>query len=103
MKWQPVAKMRQALRYWLLRRLPTCEQLLPVMSRQLDQKLSIRERIVLNLHLFVCKWCLDYAKQLSFLRETVRTETKNIDAQETAGAGLSEEAKERMKRALTSR
>jgi hypothetical protein len=96
MKWQLFKKLRQTCRYWLLHRLPTCEDLLPVMSQQLDRKISIRQRIALNLHLFVCKWCLDYSKQLSFMRDAVRIEANRINEN-----SLSSEAKERMKRSLT--
>jgi hypothetical protein len=96
MNWQPFKKLRQTCRYWLLHRLPTCEDLLPVMSQQLDRKISIRQRITLNLHLFVCKWCLDYAKQLSFMRDAVRIEAKQINEN-----SLSSDAKERMKRSLS--
>jgi len=102
MKWQPFKKIKQSCRYWLLRRLPTCEDLLPVISQQLDHKISLRQRITLNLHLFVCKWCLDYAKQLSFLRNAVRIEADRIDNAEIATEhSLSSDAKERMKRSLT--
>jgi hypothetical protein len=73
------------------------------MSQRLDRKLSVRERVVLNLHLFVCKWCLDYARQLSFLRDTVRTEAKRLEEEPADNSGLPMAAKERMKRSLTSR
>src|SRR5262245_48918218 len=102
MKWQPFKKIRQSFRYWLLRRLPTCEDLLPVISQQLDRKISLRQRITLNLHLFVCKWCLDYAKQLSFLRDAVRIEANRFDNSEMKDEHtLSSDAKKRMKRSLT--
>ena len=101
MKWQPFKKIRESCRYWLLRRLPSCEDLLPVMSQQLDRKISLRDRIKLNLHLFVCKWCVDYAKQLSFLRDTVRIQANKFDNSEmTDEHSLSSDAKERMKRSL---
>jgi hypothetical protein len=102
MSGQPSKTIRQKCRHWLLRRLPTCEDLLPVISQQLDGKIKVRQWIVLNLHLFVCKWCVDYAKQLSFLRKAVRIEADQINYPDiTDEHSLSSEAKDRMKRSLT--
>jgi Putative zinc-finger len=92
---------RRAGRHWLLRRLPPCEQLLPVISQRLDRKLPLRERIVLNLHLFACKWCLNYARQLTFLRDTFRAQAKEVDREEISrDVYLSADAKERIKESL---
>ena len=94
-------KIRQRCRHWLLRRLPTCEDLLPVISQRLDRKISVHQWITLNVHLFVCKWCLDYARQLSFMRDAVRIEADRIDSPEMKDKdSLSSDAKERMKRFL---
>lgn len=90
-----------AVRYFLLRRLPTCKQMAPVMSESLERPLTLRERVTLKLHLWVCVWCVWYLENLRTMREALRArgaqeETDEIDS----SAKLSEEARERIRRAL---
>ena len=92
-----------AVRYFLLRRLPTCKQMAPVMSESLERPLTLRERVTLKLHLWVCVWCVWYLENLRTMRSTLRARA----AQEEDGADevesavkLSEEARERIRRAL---
>ena len=91
-----------ALRYWLLRRLPTCRQLVPVMSQSLERPLSLRERAAMKIHLWVCIWCVRYLEQLHFMREALRARGQQ-PADEDAGpegVSLPAEAHERLRRAL---
>lgn len=94
-------KVIHSARYFLLRRLPTCKQMAPVMSESLERRLTLRERLMLRLHLWVCVWCVWYLEQLRTMREALRArsaqeEADNIDP----AAKLSEEARERIRRAL---
>ena len=91
-----------AARYFLLRRLPTCKQMAPVMSESLERPLSLRERATLRLHLWVCVWCVWYLEHLRTMRATLRARhTREQEADETDPAvKLSEEARERIRRAL---
>ena len=57
-----------AVRYFLLRRLPTCKQMAPVMSESLERPLTLRERVMLKLHLWVCVWCVWYLENLRTMR-----------------------------------
>ena len=98
MKWQPIQKMKQAYIFWLARRLPTCEQLLPLMSQAMDRKLSLRERFTLKLHNSFCEWCLRYANQIKLIREVMQQQAANEPASESS---LSDDARARMKRMLT--
>jgi hypothetical protein len=91
-----------AVRYFLLRRLPTCKQMAPVMSESLERRLTLRERATLKLHLWVCVWCVWYLEQLRTMREALRARAAH---QEEGGevdpaVKLSEEARERIRRAL---
>lgn len=95
-------KMRLAGRRWLLRRLPPCDQLTPVMSDSLDRDLPLHGRLILNLHLFVCMRCTRYLKQLKLMRAAIRAKSAKLPAEESAGTSLSTEARERIKRALAS-
>ena len=97
MKWQPIQKMKQAYIFWLARRLPTCEQLLPLMSQAMDRKLSLRERFTLKLHNSFCEWCLRYANQIKLIREVLQEQAFIADDE----GSLSNDVRERMKRILT--
>ena len=90
-----------AVRYFLLRRLPTCKQMAPVMSESLERPLTLRERAALKLHLWVCVWCVWYLEQLRTMRGTLRARSAREETDEADSAvKLSEEARERIRRAL---
>lgn len=94
-------KARHAVRYFLLRRLPTCKSVAPMMSESLERKLSLRERFVLKLHLGVCVWCVWYLDQLHVLRDACRE--RGAGPHDDTGAGQSpmpEDARDRIRRAL---
>ena len=92
-----------AVRYFLLRRLPTCKQMAPVMSASLERRLTLRERVALKLHLWVCVWCVWYLENLRTMRSALRA--RAVHDEEAAddvdsAVKLSEEARERIRRAL---
>lgn len=92
---------KQALRLWLLRRLPTCRQLAPIMSESLERSLSLRERLTLRLHLWVCRWCKWYLQQLHVMSDAIELRAAKIAEDKSPDApALSTEARERLKRAL---
>ena len=88
-----------AARYWLLRRLPSCKELAPVMSESLDRSLTLREWAVLRLHLWVCLWCVRYMAQLHFMRAALRLRTAQA-ADDTSAPELSPAARTRLKHVL---
>ena len=95
------SKATHALRYWLLRRLPTCKQTVAVISQSLERPLSLRERVTMKLHLWVCIWCVRYLEQLHLMREALRGRGSQIpDDAASTGDSLSAEARERLKSAL---
>ncbi|HEX8070497.1 MAG TPA: hypothetical protein VF546_11130 [Pyrinomonadaceae bacterium] len=91
-----LSRATHALRYFLLRRLPTCKQMAVVMSESMERPLTLRERVMLRLHLWVCIWCVWYLEQLQLLRATAHA----AGARATSDVHLSLEARERLKRAL---
>jgi len=95
-------KMRLAGRRFLLRRLPPCDQLTPVMSDSLDRTLPFHGRLILKLHLSVCMRCARYLKQLKLMRAMLRARSAKLLAEEPVTSALSTEARERIKRALDS-
>jgi hypothetical protein len=87
--------------FWLGRRLPTCEEVLPVLSQSLERKLTLRERVTLRLHFLICVYCIRYLKQLRLMRNAVRARSQQIETGTDAVAPtLSAEAHERLKRTL---
>ena len=98
-----LSRATHTLRYFLLRRLPTCKQMAVVMSESMERPLTLRERVLLRMHLWICVWCVWYLEHLRVLRDTLRTRG---DAERTdddaAEIHLSREARERIKRALES-
>jgi hypothetical protein len=91
-------KIKHSIRWWLLRRLPTCKQTVKVISESMERRLSLRERIVVKLHLWICLWCVWYLEHLQLMRDTIRskaTQDPNLDP--SSLPTLSPEARERMK------
>ena len=91
-----------AVRYWLLRRLPTCKQIAPLMSQSLDRRLSLLERIKLKLHLWICIWCVWYLEHLHVMKDAIELRAAKVEENgNSSGQSLSTEARERLKLALT--
>ncbi|MEJ2360668.1 MAG: zf-HC2 domain-containing protein [Gammaproteobacteria bacterium] len=50
----------------------TCKEASQLVSEQHDRNLGRRERIALRIHLWMCRNCRRFERQLSFLRNTLR-------------------------------
>lgn len=95
-------KITHGVRWFLLHRLPTCKQAVALMSESMERPLSLRERVLLKLHLWVCIWCVWYMEQLQLMRDALRLRaTESSDDKPTVS--LSDEARERLKLALNRR
>lgn len=95
-------KIKHAVRWWLLRRLPACKQIVKVISESMERKLSLRERITVKLHLWICLWCVWYLEHLNLMRDTIRTKAPQEPNLESSSLPpLSAEARERMKLRLS--
>lgn len=91
-----------AVRYWLLRHLPTCKQVAPLMSESLDRRLSFPERIKFKLHLWICIWCVWYLEHLHVMKDAIELRAAKVEENgASSGPALSTEARERLKLALT--
>ena len=95
------ANLKHRVRYYLLRTLPTCRQTVEKLSQSMERRLSLQERFKIKLHLLICAWCQWYLEHLQLIRSTARA--KGDDALDLAPeAVLSDEARERIRRKLTS-
>jgi hypothetical protein len=93
-------KLKHAIRYWLLRKLPTCQQTVEKISQAMERKLTLRERIYLKLHLWICAWCQWYLEHLQIIRDAARAKGAESPDLESMSPSLSSEARERIKRKL---
>lgn len=95
-------KLKHSVRYWLLRKLPTCQQTVEKISQSMERKLTLRERIDLKLHIWICAWCQWYLEHLQIIRDAARAKgAESPDLDSISGPALSSEARERIKRNLT--
>jgi hypothetical protein len=77
---------------------PSCRDVSRLQSEQLDHPLSLTNRFGVQLHLFLCRWCRRYGKQLRFLRQALHDHPEQLTAAEAPG--LSPDARDRLKRAV---
>jgi hypothetical protein len=90
--------------YWLAGKLPSCEAITVLVSESHERTLTRQERIRKWLHFTICEWCSRYEKQLALMRSTARGAALAAETSDGNGApGLSEEARERMRRAIAER
>ena len=92
-------KLKHSIRFWLLRTLPTCQQTVETISQSMERSLTLRERINIKLHLWICVWCQWYMEHLQLIRETARA--KGVEPPDLIASNLSNEARERIRRRLT--
>ena len=77
---------------------PNCKQASRLQSESLDRKLPILQRIGLQLHLMLCKWCRRYGKQIRFLRQAAHQHSDDLE--EPTDQRLPDAARERIKQRL---
>ena len=54
-----------------MRIMPNCRETTHLVSRSLDEKLPLIDRIGMRIHLILCSVCLHYEKQLNWLERTL--------------------------------
>ena len=93
-------QLKHSIRYWLLRKLPTCQTTVEKISQSMERKLMLRERFDLKLHLWICAWCQWYLEHLQIIRETARAKGAESPDLDSISPALSSEARERIRRNL---
>lgn len=71
-----------------------CKQASQLASRAMDEKLPFGKNLMLKMHLFLCRSCTNFTRQLLFLRKASLHFRNKHDFQ------LTEEAKQRIYNAL---
>lgn len=83
------------------RKLPPCREMVKIITASMDAKLSWREWILMKLHLLACDPCVNFLKQIKFIRTALsHSDERMEEAQQHIS--LSDAARERMKDALNS-
>ncbi len=99
MKQALTEKLKMRLVYFLARRLPPCDLMVPLASEARERTLTLRETITLKLHLFTCEACRRYVAQIERMSRMFKPQIEENVAVEPA-VKLSTEARERIKSAL---
>jgi len=76
----------------------TCKQATQLISEKLDRDLGLWQRLSLKFHLFLCRYCRKYARQLDFLRSVCTQLDQHIECNDQHS--LSPESKQKLKAAI---
>lgn len=86
---------------FLARHTPKCHDMTRLISQEQDAPLPVATRVKMRLHYTICVWCARYRDQLGFVRKALHVCPE--EPVPPASAGLPQDAKERLKRALEKR
>lgn len=56
-----------------------CREVTRLVSEAQERKLSVAERLSLNLHLMMCDGCKNFSLQVPFLRRAMRAYAERVD------------------------
>lgn len=57
-----------------------CKQTSQLISQSLDRSLTLRERLALQLHLLICKYCKQFSQHMQTLRVALKHMTSSIES-----------------------
>jgi hypothetical protein len=77
-----------------------CRDVAKFITHSVDAPLSLRQRLLMKWHLMLCDYCRRFQRQIVWIHKVLRQKADTEYGEETEGLYLSDEAKERIKRAL---
>ncbi len=83
------------------RNLPKCKEITKLITASMDAKLSWREWFLMKLHMLSCDPCVNFLKQLKFIRTTLHHSDEH-PAQNDSNVKLDDNARSRLKEVLKS-
>ena len=89
---------RKRIVRWLLRTLPPCKVVVRLASESNERRLTIRERVLMRLHFWVCDWCQRYMEQTQSIRRACLRMGRNTARYRSQP--MPEESRMRLKRRL---
>jgi hypothetical protein len=96
-------KLKQSFIFWLARRTPDCKTITPILGEANNRPLTLREKINVKVHLFICQACQRYFNQIKFLHDFMSKNNHKFQVETDSSAPkLSDKAKQRLKNALKS-
>lgn len=95
---KPISGILRAVQRGIRTLSPDCREAVRRKSAALDGHLTLPQRIGLNLHLLICKWCRRYSEQLDLLRQ-VSSRAPDQEAS-LPTVRLTPEARERIRQKL---
>jgi len=98
MKSKPFAYIKDKATDWVWSQTPCCKEMTRLLSQECDAPLPWGLRLRMRLHLLCCRWCTRYRNQLHMIHRLLAGLSRHEC--EHGEEHLSEEAKERIQRAL---
>lgn len=86
---------------WVWRNLPHCSDMVKVITESMDTQISWGQWIKLKIHLLSCDPCVNFIKQLKFIRTALRRSEGRAEMEDPK-VKLSDDARTRLKEALAS-
>ena len=86
------------MKHWMFK----CKEVSRVVSDSLDRKLPLHHRVMIRIHLAMCKYCARFKRQILLIREACRRPEALPEAPDSA-AVLSQEARQRIISVVKSR
>jgi hypothetical protein len=81
----------------------TCKEVTHLISESLDRELPLHKRLGVRVHLFLCKFCSRYRRQILFLRKASHDYQLKAEKEEILPfASLPPEARQRIKKDIDS-
>lgn len=77
-------------------KLPTCKDVTQLASEAQEHGLSFRQRWGLRLHLWVCRSCRRFVRQLRFLRRASREAADELPVRASMGRAARERIRQRL-------
>jgi len=85
------------MNHWMFK----CNEISKKVSESFDRSLPLYQRMMIRIHLMMCKYCSRFKEQLVVIREAIRSEDENAAGSEPEdSAALSSDARDRIKRSL---
>lgn len=84
---------------WLISLTPPCNEVVRLVSEEMDRPLPLRLKLKLRLHLWICHACERYRQQLLLIRTAMRQHPGKLMGQDPS-TGLPPETRERLSQAF---
>lgn len=77
-----------------------CKQTSQLVSQSLDRRLTLQERFAVKVHLWICKYCRRFSRQLLAVRSGLQRMTQSVE--ENTDLQMPSESKARIAKVLES-